>query len=103
MIENFFGRDDDPGTPMNAACGQSATMHTDDAACGTLDELCGMIRKDDERIDGFGHKQALRYGAWPGYGIVAWSLLLARWLGRRFSGTAIWRQCVRKARRDIIE
>jgi hypothetical protein len=79
LIENLFGRDDDPGTPMDAACGQSATaMHTDDAACGTLDELCGMIRKGDERIGGFGHEQALRYGARPGYGIVAWSLLLAR-------------------------
>jgi hypothetical protein len=36
------------------------------------DELCGMIRKRDKRIGGFGHEQVLQNnGAWPGYGIGA--------------------------------
>jgi hypothetical protein len=46
-------------------------MNSDDAACGTLDELRGSVRKRDERNGGFGHKQSLRMGAWPRYGIAA--------------------------------
>jgi hypothetical protein len=69
---------------MDAARGPSATaVNSDDAACGALDQLCGMIRKRDKRISGFGHEQALQKNiAWPGYGIAAQSLLLARMTGR---------------------
>jgi hypothetical protein len=67
---NFFSSDDDSRTPMDAARGPSATaVNSDDAAYGALDELCGMIRKRDKRIGGFGHEQVLQNnGAWPGYG-----------------------------------
>jgi hypothetical protein len=56
-LQNFFSGYDDPGTPMDAARGPSATaMNSDDAASGTLDELCGMIGKRDKGICGLGHE-----------------------------------------------
>ncbi len=58
-------------------------MNSDDAACATLDELRGSIRKRDKGIGGFGHEQYLRIGAWPRYGIAAELPLLAIWPGRR--------------------
>jgi hypothetical protein len=75
---------------MDATRGPSAAaVNSDDAAAGALDQLCGMIRKCDKRIDGFGHCQVLQNnGAWPGYGIAASWRLLARWPVRRFWGTA---------------
>ena len=46
---------------MDAARGPSATaVNSDDTACGALDQLCGMIRKRDKRIGGFGHEQVLQ-------------------------------------------
>jgi hypothetical protein len=60
-------------------------VNSDDAACATLDDLRGSIRKRDKRIGGFGHEQSLRIGAWPRYGIAAELLLLAIWPGRRRS------------------
>ena len=58
---------------MYAARRYSATaVNGDDAACGVLDQLCGMIRKRDKRIGGFGHEQVLQNNiAWLGYGIAA--------------------------------
>jgi hypothetical protein len=58
---------------MDAARRPSATaVNSNDAACGALDQLCGMIRKRDKRVGGFGHEQVLQNNiAWPGYGIAA--------------------------------
>jgi hypothetical protein len=67
----------------------AAAVNSDDAAAGALDQLCGMIRKRNKWIDGFGHWQVLQNNsAWPGYGIGASWRLLARWPGRRFWRTA---------------
>jgi hypothetical protein len=55
----------EPRRPPSHRCGapNNALMY---------DELCGMIRKRDKRIGGFGHEQVLQNnGAWPGYGIGA--------------------------------
>src|SRR5439155_9526174 len=60
-LQHFFSGNDDPGTPVDAARGSSATaMNSNDAACGALDQLRGMIRKRDKRIGGFGHEQVLQ-------------------------------------------
>jgi hypothetical protein len=58
---------------MDAARRPSATaVNSNDTACGALDQLCGMIRKRDKRVGGFGHEQVLQNNiAWPGYGIAA--------------------------------
>jgi hypothetical protein len=52
---------------MDATRGPSAAaVNSDDAAAGALDQLCGMIRKRDKWIDGFGHWQVLQNNsAWP--------------------------------------
>src|SRR5262249_13655903 len=45
-LQDFFGGDDNSGTPMDAACGPPpSTLHSNDAAGGAFDELCGMIRE----------------------------------------------------------
>ncbi len=58
---------------MDAARRSSATaVNSDDAATGALDQLCGLIRKRDKWIGGFGHEQVLRNdSALPAYGIAA--------------------------------
>jgi hypothetical protein len=58
---------------MDAARRPSATaVNSNDAACSALDQLCGMIRKRDKRVAGFGHEQVLQNNiAWRGYGIAA--------------------------------
>jgi hypothetical protein len=50
-MERFFRRDNDAGTPMNAACRPaSAAMNGDDARRDALDELRGVIGKRRERV-----------------------------------------------------
>ena len=50
----------------------ATAVNSDDAATGALDQLCGLIRKRDKWIGGFGHEQVLRNdSALPAYGIAA--------------------------------
>jgi hypothetical protein len=55
-LQSLFSGDDDSGTPMDAARGPSTTaVNCDNAAAGAIDQMCGMIRKRDKWIGGFGH------------------------------------------------
>jgi hypothetical protein len=55
-LQDFFGGDDDSGTPMNAARGPPpSAMNSDDAAGGALDKLRGMVRECKKVTARFDH------------------------------------------------
>src|SRR5207245_6931765 len=56
LLDRLLGGHDDAGTPMNTACGPSATaMNSDDAGGSAFDKLYGVIRKRDQWAGGLGH------------------------------------------------
>jgi hypothetical protein len=55
-FQDFFGSDDNSGTPMDAARGPPPSiLNSNDAAGGALDELRGMIRECEKRAARFDH------------------------------------------------
>src|SRR5262249_57504064 len=55
-FQDFFGSDDNSGTPMDAARGPPPSiLNSNDAAGGALDELRGMIRECEKGAARFDH------------------------------------------------
>src|SRR5262245_26485844 len=82
-LQGFFGGNDDPGTPMEAAYGPvPSTMNSDNAAGGALDQLRGVLRECEKGVAGVDHNCLSKIrSVWSRYGIDANCLLLARWPG----------------------
>src|SRR5262245_36742757 len=55
-LQGFFGGNDHPGTPMDAAYGPvPSTMDSDNAAGGALHQLRGVLRECEKGAAGFDH------------------------------------------------
>src|SRR6476646_9729248 len=55
-LQDFFGGDDDSGTPMNAARGPPpSAMDSDDGACGAFDKFRDVVRECEKGTAGFDH------------------------------------------------
>jgi len=55
-LQDFFGCDDDSGTPMDAARGSPpSAINGDDAAGDAFDKLRGVVRECEKRATGFDH------------------------------------------------
>ena len=55
-LQDFFGCDDDSGTPMDAARGPPpSAINGDDAAGGAFDKLRGVVRECKKGATGFDH------------------------------------------------
>src|SRR5262245_35469041 len=82
-LQGFFGGNDHPGTPMDAAYGPvPSTMDSDSAAGGALHQLRGVLRECEKGAAGFDHNCLSKIkSVWPRYGSDAKCLLLARWPG----------------------
>jgi hypothetical protein len=55
-LQDFFGGDDDSGTPMDAAGGPPpSAMNRDNGACGAFYKLRGVVRECEKGAAGFDH------------------------------------------------
>jgi hypothetical protein len=82
-LQDFFGGDDNSGTPMDAARGPPpSTMNSNDAAGSAFDELRSMIRECVKGAARFDHDYFLQVSiCWSRYDIDANFRVLAEWLG----------------------
>jgi hypothetical protein len=80
-LQDFFGCDDDSGTPMDAARGPPpSAINGDDAAGDAFDKLRGVVRECEKGAAGFDHDHFSRDNCLARYDIDTNSLLLAEWL-----------------------